>query len=383
MFNSIFGNSEPKEAVKKKQKPKFAWGYASDEFPKQKKLLFRVYEDDFGRDMWCNPDIDGSPFSKFIGNRSSVDRLSDAAYSALGKNDHRCSEIAWALFGPASTGKTTLAKIFAKSLGLPFVEISSSACKNTDYVLQQINDVLVRKHGFPLVFMNREGHFELPPMVLFFDEVHDLPNAVVQGLLKATEYDDGILTTPQGYTANCSHVTWMIGTTDAGDLFDAFVTRFTGKLNLSLYDYDEIAKIVQLNNNDWKYDLCKLVAKYSDHVPRTALAFAREMRLVRERDCESGWEEIANKVAERNDIDKYGMSKKRLSVLIALINGPMSMKNLGYQNGVGCKEREISKFLLPPMLSSRMVGVGSRGVTILDAGIAELEKRGITVLLGA
>jgi len=370
-------------AAVKEKKHAFDWGYATEEFPNQMTLRFPMMSEQVRHD-WCDPNNKTSPFSKFIGNRDAVDRLADAAFAALANPSHECSEVAWALFGQPSTGKTTLAKIFAKVLCLPFVEISAGACKSVDYILKQINTVLTEKHGFPLVFVEREGHFKIPPLVLFIDEVHDLSNDVVQGLLKATEFNDAQLQTPNGFSADCKHITWMIGTTDSGDLFDAFRTRFTGQIQLSMYSYNEIAQIVKLNNKDWSDDVCQLVAKNSDRVARTALGFAREMRLAAIRNREASWTEVANLVAKRNNIDDHGMNKQRLSVLIALgKNGPMSMRNLGYQAGVNCKERELARFLLPPMLTStsdlgRMVKIDSRGVGLTNAGISELTKRGIT-----
>ena len=238
-----------------------------------------------------NPDC---PFSRFIGNEKAIKRLARSAFSALGKEDHLCRENSWALLGPASTGKTTLAKLYADLLGLPFVEIHPRSIKTANDLLVKIAEVCEETiipssydaNGVPSGYTSLElvpygkgaDHFHLPPMIIFIDEVHALRNNIVQSLLKATEKKDSELITEGGWTVNTRNVCWMIATTDRGMLFDAFDTRFT-KVHLRLYSSDEIAKIVQLDNSDWDDDICKLVAKYAGRVPREALGFASEMRL--------------------------------------------------------------------------------------------------------
>jgi len=269
-------------------------------------------------------------------------------------------------------------------LSLPFVEINSCACRSTDYVLEQINKVLMNKHGFPLVFSDRPGHFVIPPIVLFIDEVHELPNAVEQGLLTATEYDDGTLATPNGFTADMRNVTWIIATTEAGNLFGPFKNRFTAKLELNPYTYDEVAHIVKLNHSDWDDETCKLVAKYSERIPRTAKGFARELELMRKETPDVSTSELAEKLARYWKIDEHGMSLKRVAVLVALGKyGPMSAENLCSQDGVNCQLAELKADILPPLLSGtsdqpRQAKVGSRGVEITEDGMEELLKRDVT-----
>lgn len=362
---------------------RFEWGYPTDDFIAQQRIVFDPMSEVSQR-LWCDPNCFWSPFNNFIGNRSAVERLQISAYNALNNPLHKCSELSWALFGPSSTGKTTLAKLFAQVLGLPFIEIPGTACTSTDYILEKINDVLISKYGFPLVFMGEEGFFKLPPMIIFIDEVHELPSAVEQGLLTGVERKDARLVTPKGFIADTSNVTWVIATTDSGDLFDAFVNRFT-HIYLHPYTYEEISDIVKINFQDWSKEICSMVSKYSDRVPRTALAFASEMKLTKAFNKNESWEEIASKVAERNLIDEFGMSLRRVAVLKALFKyGAMAARNLGFQEGVNCKEKELIKYVLPPLLAAtadqpRLVMVSSRGISITEAGLDELKKRGIGV----
>ena len=71
-------------------------------------------------------------FAGFIGNERAIKKLKASAFDALGKPDHLCRDLAFSIFGPASSGKTTLARLFARTVELPFVEISPKAVNATE-----------------------------------------------------------------------------------------------------------------------------------------------------------------------------------------------------------------------------------------------------------
>lgn len=315
----------------------------------------------------------------FIGNKEARRRLSRAVFSALGRGNRSCSDYSFALCGPASTGKTHLAKLFAASLKIPFVSIEPQSVRRVHDIFLEIEKVC-REHKEDIdIVPNEDGGYILPPMVVFIDEVHNLGKKVVQGLLKATEPNDRTMVTEEGLKVSTAHVCWMIATTDRGDLFDAFDTRFQ-KVNLRLYTKKEMARIIKLNNPDWESSTCLLVAKYNSHVPREALAFARDMRVEHEMNGEVSWVEAAKIVARDHGIDRWGMTVARVEVLKALGQRPISATQLQYV--VHVKEDELRKFIMPPLLARTpdqepLVTVSTRGYTVTLEGIAELEKRGL------
>lgn len=337
------------------------------------------------RKAMVDPQNPTCPFNRFVGNPRAVQRLGRALFAALGRRNHSASDQSFALLGPASTGKTTLVKLFAEILRLPLVEVGPKSIKSGNDLLAKVSEVLdataVPGGGsLSLVEMNVEGQgsmLVIPPVVIFIDEVHALNDAVVQALLKATEAKDRMLDTGK-ILVDCQHVCWVIATTDRGRLFDAFDTRFT-KIFLELYTAAEIAQIVGKVNPDWNHHVCEQVAKYVGHVPREALAFAVDMRLEREMHPELSWEEVARRVAEDNGIDEFGMSGQRVLILKSLADGAISKQRLAAV--AGCKLEELEKFIMPPLMSrtadqAPMVQVSSKGYEITDAGRAQLTLRG-------
>jgi len=318
-----------------------------------------------------------SPFSKFIGNTQAIRKLQAAAFNALGKENHVQRDLSFAFFGPASSGKTTLGRIYAEVVDLPLVEISPKSVKTTDDLFDIIKSTLDRTL-VPLVDIGNNTYF-LPPVVIFIDEVHALSKSVVNGLLKATEYKDAVLVTESGRVVDCHNVTWMIATTDEGKLFDAFRTRFSPVMLKYLSKVD-VAKIIKLQNPDLSDDVCMLVSHYNSRIPRKALEFARYMRMVKDMHPDMSWEEVASQVASDEGIDEHGMHEIHLKILRALGQGPIARNRISFV--AGRKDEEVEKNILPWLLTETddqpaLVSVSSRGYMITKDGVLELEKRGI------
>ena len=156
----------------------------------------------------------------------------------------------------------------------------------------------------------------VPPCIVFIDEVHGLPTNLVENLLKAIESKDRMLCIDNGWYANCKNVCWVIATTERGKLFGPFDSRFT-KVELDMYTVREIAQIVRLDHPHWKQETVDLVAKYCNRIPREALDFAKAVQ--QEYDLNGGsWAQVTARVAKSLKIDRYGMSRRRLNILVAL-----------------------------------------------------------------
>lgn len=356
-----------------------------------------------------------SPFHAFIGNDKAIQKLQVVAYDALGKDNHLCNEIAFSIFGPPSSGKTTLVKIFAKVLDLPFIEFGPQI-KNTEDILKEIERVLSLEN-VPLVEFKRRNYFEMPPCVIFIDEIHAVADNVIQALLKATEFNDSMMVTEKGKTINCKSVCWMIATTDEGMLFDAFRSRFSPLVLTYLNDSD-ISKIIKLANPDVPYNACDLIAYYNSRVPRKALEFARFVKMkykmfsTAEEQVEeyenlmkhSQFRGILNHLKTKNEnfelkpepklsqwlqvienaridegVDSYGMQEVHRKVLQALCKSPIAMSRMSLV--VGRKKEEVERYVMPWLMtetgdSKALVTVTHKGYDLTESGRAACLLRG-------
>lgn len=331
------------------------------------------------------------PMARFVGNMEARKILQRAAYAAWGRPDHCCTDLSFALVGPASAGKTTLARLFAETVGLPFVEIPPRGMHDSldfyNHVAFTLERTVKIVHGEPVSMkivppdptVCSDPTVTVPPCIVFIDEVHGLPRNLVENLLKAIESKDRMFCIDNGWYADCKNVCWVVATTERGKLFGPFDSRFT-KVELDMYTAEEVAMIVFVDNTDWDRDTCRLVSRYCGRIPREALDFAKAMR--QERDLNGGdWETVAARVAKSLHIDRYGLSRRRLNVLVAL--GQLGSIPRGRMTDyAGCAMEELERFVMPALLVATtddpaMVAVTNKGYAITCRGLDELDRRGI------
>jgi len=353
--------------------------------PKQDYLKFYVGHEDCRKWDVSQNNFD-SPFYHWIGNEAAYRRLSRVAYVALGREDHQCSDFSFVILGPASTGKTSLARLFASVLKLPFVEIQPKAVGKVNDIVVKVSEVC-QAAGLEIQRLSPADwdvpgkpcpDIYLPPMVIFLDEVHALKDTLVQGLLNAIESRDRTMQTEVGWKVDCSRVCWMAATTERGQLFGPFDSRFV-KIQLDYYTREQIALIVHRACPELSEDACRLVAKFAGHMPREALDFAKEM-MVEQAMSGQTWEKVALQVADDRGIDEYGMSRQRLRILTALGQGPLSKNRVCME--ARCQVEELERFVMPPLLSDlsgdpALVAISPRGYCVTLAGLKELDKRKI------
>lgn len=330
-----------------------------------------------------DPDYPESPFNKFIGNRKAISKLSVVAFNALQRYNHVCSDINFSLTGPASSGKTTLVKLFADIVKIPLIEISPKGVGSLDDILQQAS-ISLEKEEISLEEVE-ENFYVLPPCIVFIDEVHALKNSLVQGLLKATEPKDCHLITESGLQVNCFNVCWIIATTDIGKVFDAFQSRFSA-IELKYLSKQEVAEIVKLNYPELDDGVCELIAHYNPKVARKALEFAKYVVLYGNMHQNDSWEDICKQVADNEGIDEYGMSETSVKLLKSLYEqGTIPLKRLPYF--LNKKVEEIENFILPALVEGTdeqpsMVMITPRGLRLTEEGCQELVKRNLVEICG-
>src|SRR3954468_326971 len=165
--------------------------------------------------------------AEFVGQEATKANLKVFIDAARGRSqalDHVL------LFGPPGLGKTTLAQIVARELGVNFRATSGP--------------VLAKAGDLAAILTNLE-----PRDVLFIDEVHRLPPAVEEVLYPAMEDHVLDLVIGEGPSARSVRIelapfTLVAATTRAGLLATPLRDRFGIPLRLEFYSPEELGQVL-------------------------------------------------------------------------------------------------------------------------------------------
>jgi Holliday junction DNA helicase RuvB len=227
------------------------------------------------------------------------------------------------LFGPPGLGKTTLAQITARELGVNFRATSGP-------ILNKAGDLAA-------ILTNLE-----PRDVLFIDEIHRLPPAVEEILYPAMEDHVLDLIIGEGPSARSVRIdlapfTLVAATTRAGLLATPLRDRFGIPIRLEFYTPDELRSVVQHGARKMGLALtddgAAEIARRARGTPRVAGRLLRRVRDFAEAD---GATSIDQKAAARGlarlEVDEVGLDSLDRRYLTALIEtyggGPVGAETL-------------------------------------------------------
>ena len=270
------------------------------------------------------------------------------------------------LYGPPGLGKTTLAYIIAREMGVNIKTASGPS---------------IEKSGDLAAILSTLE----PGDVLFIDEIHRMPRYIEEILYPAMEdFTLDIIIGSEGNSRNIKidlpPFTLVGATTRAGDLSSPLRDRFGIVSKLKFYTDDELSAIVKRTSRVLKMDITDEaaleLAKRSRGTPRIANRLFKRVRdfaLVDKKEVIDL--EVMKKALDRLKVDKGGLDEADHQLLRDIIErfngGPVGIEALA--SSIGEEVSTIEDVMEPYLLQEGYLKRTSRGRCVTPKAYEQLE----------
>ncbi len=303
--------------------------------------------------------------SEFVGQEGARDNLRVFIEAARGRNEAMDHVL---FFGPPGLGKTTLAQIVAKELGVGFRATSGP--------------VIAKAGDLAALLTNLEDGD-----VLFIDEIHRL-NPVVEEVLYPAMEDRALdIIIGEGPSARSVRIdlppfTLVGATTRQGLLTTPLRDRFGIPVRLNFYTEAELERVVTRGATLLGVAIdpagAREIARRARGTPRVA---GRLMRRVRDFAAVAGDGTVTAKVADdaltRLEVDRLGLDAmdRRYLTMIADIykGGPVGVETLAA--GLSEPRDTVEEVIEPYLIQLGLVARTARGRCLNDSAWHHLDRQ--------
>lgn len=310
----------------------------------------------------ADPALRPQRLSEFTGQKQACANLSVFIAAARGRGDALDHVL---LHGPPGLGKTTLAQIVSKELGVGFRATSGP--------------MIAKAGDLAAILTNLE-----PNDVLFIDEIHRLNPAIEEVLYPAMEDFQLDLIIGEGPAARSVRIdlnpfTLVGATTRSGLLTTPLRDRFGIPVRLNFYDPSDLQKIVSRGASVLGVAMtaegAMEIARRSRGTPRVA---GRLLRRIRDFAAVDGHAEVTAEIADaalkRLEVDALGLDAMDRRYLDCIgrnyAGGPVGVDTIA---AALSEERDTIEDVIEPFLIQQgLLKRTPRGRMVADAGFAHL-----------
>lgn len=198
--------------------------------------------------------------------------------------------------------------------------------------------------------------------ILFFDEIHSMKPAVLEGLYKII--DKGTFYDPElCIDLPIPKVKFIFATNILSPLPEAFINRCKF-VELQAYSEEELTEIVQLANPKLEINAIKPIIRAAKGVPRTALSLAKSLKAgaLTEKLKNINEADVNSLLDSRFKIDgATGLSAKEFKIVQKVIErGRLS--STAVANLIGCTLKDARTLYIEPLRASEWLAVSNQGV---------------------